>query len=146
MHVEVRTWVCPCLSTHTQTQCAPLPSCSFGGLDQTAVPLVWTELTLFWKRHAQHIVQRSLSLSGVLSGRTNKRHWKHPTLAQPATTSTVITPGTRSSIYLGLKGRGTNALGMQLIIISNLLCSFVLNKLIMRIKQTSEIPQLNVMS
>lgn len=66
---------------HSPTQREPLPSCSSGGLDQTAVPPRWTELTLFWKRHAQHIVQRSLSLSAGFcqAGRTkdtgNTQHW-----------------------------------------------------------------------
>lgn len=73
---EVRTCVCLRFSSHTQAWCAPLPSCSFWGLDQTAVPPAWIEFTLFWKRPAQHIVQRSLSSpSRVLPGRPNKRTW-----------------------------------------------------------------------
>lgn len=96
--------MCSCLSTHTV--CAP-PQLFLWGSGSDSCPSglnrAHTVLKKTCSAHCSEVslpLPLSLSLSGVLSGRPNKRQWKHPTLAQTATMSMVIT---HSHTHIGKK-------------------------------------------
>lgn len=118
-HDEVRENASAATHTHTHTR-SVVPSCSFGAVDQTAVPVAWTELAVWWKDTISTLFRGlfpslALPLSRVLSGRPNKGHWKHPTLAQLATMSMVIRH-TRAHMRTHTQTTGTNASGRWIII------------------------------
>lgn len=96
-----------------------VPSCSFGAVDQTAVPVAWTERAVLWKRHDQHIVQRSLSLPRSPAQQGSVRQAKQRTLETPNTgTARHNEHGnkTRARAHAHTPTTGTNASGRWMII------------------------------
>lgn len=96
-------------ATHKRSM---VPSCSFGAVDQTAVPVAWTELAVLWKRHDQHIVQRSLSLPCSPAQQGSVRQAKQRTLETPNTgTDRHNEHGNKTRARAHTQTTGTNASG-----------------------------------